>query len=57
MRGDMAAARADFHLAVLRRRSRLEGRKLARNWWQFCADLLDETKQAQVKEYFEDATL
>ena len=41
-RGDIVAARADFHLAMLRRRSRLEGRKLARNWWRFCADLLDD---------------
>ena len=57
MRGDMKAARADFQLAVWRRRSRFEGRRLAANWWQFCTDLLDEATQAQLKEFFDDATL
>jgi hypothetical protein len=57
MRNDMVAARSDMQLALLRRKSLAEGRKLARNWWQFCADLLDESKQAQLTEYFEDAQI
>ena len=55
MRNDMVTARSDMELALIRRKSLAEGRLLARNWWQFCADLLDESKQAQLAEYFEDA--
>lgn len=55
MRNDMVTARSDMELALIRRKSLAEGRLLARTWWQFCADLLDESKQVQVAEYFEDA--
>jgi hypothetical protein len=57
MRGDMVTARSDMELALVRRKSLAEGRKLARTWWQFCADLLDESKQAQLAEYFENAQI
>ena len=55
MRNDMVTARSDMELALIRRKSLAEGRLLAHNWWQFCADLLDESKQTQLTEYFEDA--
>ena len=55
MRNDMVTARSDMELALIRRKSLAEGRLLARNWWQFCADLLDESKQTQLTEYFEGA--
>ena len=55
MRNDMVTARSDMELALIRRKSLAEGRLLARTWWQFCADLLDESKQTQLAEYFEDA--
>jgi hypothetical protein len=57
MRDDMVTARSDMELALVRRKSLAEGRKLARTWWQFCADLLDESKQAQLAEYFENAQI
>jgi len=57
MRDDMVAARSDMQLALIRRKSMAEGRKLARNWWQFCADLLDEDKQAQLVEFFDNAQI
>ena len=55
MRNDMVTARSDMELALIRRKSLAEGRLLARTWWQFCADLLDESKQSQLAEFFEDA--
>lgn len=55
MRNDMATARADMELALVRRKSLAEGRKLSRTWWPFCADLLDLSKQEQLVEYFDDA--
>ncbi len=55
MRNDMVTARSDMELALIRRKSLAEGRLLARTWWQFCAELLDESKQSQLAEYFEDA--
>jgi tetratricopeptide (TPR) repeat protein len=57
MRNDMVTARSDMQLALVRRKSLAEGRKLSRTWWQFCADLLDESKQTQLVEYFEDAQI
>ena len=48
MRNDMVTARSDMELALIRRKSLAEGRLLARTWWQFCADLLDESKQSQL---------
>ena len=57
MRDDLVAARSDMQLALMRRKSLAEGRKLARNWWQFCAELLDEEKQAQLVEYFDNAQI
>jgi hypothetical protein len=32
-----------------------EGRKLSRTWWPFCAELLDESKQSEIEEFFDDA--
>jgi tetratricopeptide (TPR) repeat protein len=55
LRNDMTAARADMELALVRRKSLAEGRKLARTWWPFCTDLLDPEKQAQIVEYFDHA--
>lgn len=57
MRGDMLAARSNMHLALIRRKSLAEGRKIARTWWPFCAELLDDEKQAQLREYFDDAQI
>lgn len=57
MRGDMVTARTDMQLALMRRKSLAEGRKLSRTWWPFCAELLDTEKQAQLVEYFEDAQI
>jgi len=57
MRNDMTAARADMQLALLRRKSLAQGRKIPHTWWTFCAELLDAEKQAQIKEYFEDAQI
>ncbi len=57
MRNDLVTARSDMELALVRRKSLAEGRKLARTWWRFCADLLDESKQLQLVEYFEDAQI
>ena len=55
MRNDMVTARSDMELALIRRKSLAEGRLLAHNWWQFCADLLDDSKQTQLAEFFENA--
>jgi hypothetical protein len=57
MRNDLVTARSNMQLALVRRKSLAEGRKLSRTWWPFCRDLLDETKQAQLVEYFEDAQI
>lgn len=57
MRNDMVAARSNMQLALIRRKSLAEGRKIARTWWPFCAELLDSEKQAQLMEYFDDAQI
>jgi tetratricopeptide (TPR) repeat protein len=55
MRNDMTAARSNLQLALVRRKSLAEGRKLSRTWWPFCAELLDESKQSEIEEFFDDA--
>jgi hypothetical protein len=57
MRNDLTAARSNMQLALVRRKSLAEGRKLARTWWPFCAELLDAEKQAHIQEFFEDAQI
>jgi hypothetical protein len=57
LRNDMTAARSNMQLALVRRKSLAEGRKLSRTWWPFCAELLDENKQAEIREFFEDASI
>ena len=52
MRNDMVTARSDMELALIRRKSLAEGRLLARTWWQFCADLLDELQANAVGRIF-----
>ncbi len=57
MRNDMTAARMNTQLALLRRKSLAQGRKIPHTWWTFCAELLDGEKQGEIKEYFEDAQI
>jgi len=57
MRNDMAAARLNMQLALLRRKSLAQGRKIPQTWWAFCSELLDSEKQAEMEEYFEDAQI
>lgn len=57
MRNDMTAARSNLQLALVRRKSLAEGRKLSRTWWPFCAELLDENKQNEIREFFDDAQI
>lgn len=57
MRGDLPTARSNLQLAVMRRKSRAEGSRLAHAYWQFCADLLDVTQQQAIVEFFEHADL
>lgn len=57
MRDDLNAARADLQMALMRQKSEAAGRKLTATWWNFCTDLLNETQQQAIVEFFEHAQI
>ncbi|MFN8493449.1 MAG: hypothetical protein U0350_37970 [Caldilineaceae bacterium] len=53
LRGNPQDARANLGLAVTRRKALAEGKQLPHESWHFVQDLVDETIQSQLAEYFE----
>ena len=57
VRGDQVAARSNLQLAVMRRKSRAEGKVLDHSWWPFVVDLVEPAKQQTLVEFFENAQI